>query len=93
MGNKEPSSSQFHCRITVAKLCKFRPSDSFSPKRELQGFIQGLGSSNSLRRPRLELSEIASMTRSGEKSSPKRDVVVKSLLNAHSGEVGRLKQG
>ena len=33
------------------------------------------------------------ITRSGEKSSPKRDVVVKSLLNAHSGEVGWLKRG
>jgi len=35
----------------------------------------------------------ASRTRSGEKSSSKRDVVVKSLLNTRSGEVGRLKRG
>ena len=34
-----------------------------------------------------------SVTRSGEKSSPKRDVVVKSLLNARSGEVGWLRRG
>jgi len=41
----------------VTKLCKFRPSDSYSPRRELQEFIQGLGLRNLLRRPRLELSE------------------------------------
>jgi len=35
----------------------------------------------------------ASMTCSGEKSSPKRDAVVKPLLNASSGEVGWLKRG
>jgi len=35
----------------------------------------------------------ASMTRSGEKSLPKRDEVVKPLFHAHSGEVGWLKRG
>ncbi|QCE04978.1 hypothetical protein DEO72_LG8g3020 [Vigna unguiculata] len=40
----------------VAKLYKFRPSDSLLPRRELQEF-KGLGSSISLRRPRLGLSE------------------------------------
>jgi len=35
----------------------------------------------------------ASRNCSGKKSSPKRDMVVKSLLNARSGEVGRLKRG
>ncbi|QCE04549.1 hypothetical protein DEO72_LG8g2585 [Vigna unguiculata] len=57
-------------KISVAKLYKFRPSDSFSPRRELQEFIQGLGSSNSLRQSRLRLSETQS--RSGENGSPKR---------------------
>jgi len=41
----------------VVKLYKFRPSDSLSPRRELQEFIQGLGSRDSLNRPRLGLSE------------------------------------
>jgi len=36
----------------VAKLCKFRPSDPFSPRRELQESTQRLESSISLRRPR-----------------------------------------
>jgi len=54
----------------MAKLCKFRPSDSLSPRRELQEFIQGLGSSISLRRPRFGLSETKS--RSGKSGSPKR---------------------
>ena len=54
----------------VVKLCKFHPSDSFSPRRELQESIQCLDSSNSLRRPRLGLGEIQS--RLGEIGSPKR---------------------
>jgi len=35
----------------------------------------------------------ASMTRSGEKSSLKRDEVVKPLFHSRSGEVGWLKRG
>ena len=54
----------------MAKLYKFRQSDSFSPRRELQEFIQGLGSSIWLRRPRFGLSETKS--RSVESGSPKR---------------------
>jgi len=52
----------------------FRPSDSLSPRRELQEFIQRLGSSISLRRPRFGLSETKSRLseRSSESSSPKR---------------------
>jgi len=48
----------------------FAQATPFSPRRELQEFIQGLGSSNSLKRPRLGLSETQS--RSGESGSPKR---------------------
>jgi len=54
----------------VAKPYKFRPSDTLSPRRELQEFNQGFGSSNSLRRPELVLSDLVS--RSVEKHSPKR---------------------
>jgi len=54
----------------MAKLCKFHPSDSFSPKPELQESIQCSYSSNSLRRPRLGLGKIQS--RLGEIGSPKR---------------------
>jgi len=54
----------------VAKLCKFRPSDSFLPRRELHEFIQSLGLSISLKQPMLGLSKTKS--RSGEVGSPKR---------------------
>jgi len=52
------------------KLYKFRPSDPFSPRRELQESFQCSYSSISLRRPRLGLGEIQS--RLGEIGSPKR---------------------
>jgi len=55
---------------TVAKLCDFRPSDSFSPRREWQESIQRSYSSNSLRRPGLGLSKIQSCL--GEIGSPRR---------------------
>ncbi|QCE02883.1 hypothetical protein DEO72_LG8g899 [Vigna unguiculata] len=51
-------------------FCKFRPSESISPKRELQNFVSVLGSRCSLRRPVLVLSDRDS--RLGESGSPKR---------------------
>ncbi|QCD99719.1 hypothetical protein DEO72_LG7g1004 [Vigna unguiculata] len=62
----------------MAKLYKFHPSDSFSPRREFQESIQCSYSSNSLKRPR---------SRSGEESSPKRDDEVQTLLHARLDEV------
>jgi len=58
----------FGARV-VAKLYKFRSSDSFSPRRELQGSIQHSESSNSLKRPRLGLGDI--LSRLGKIGSPK----------------------
>jgi len=54
---------------TVAQLCKFRPSESHSPRRELQKFIQGFGSSFSLSWRSLSLSD--TFTPSSEWGSPK----------------------
>jgi len=59
------------CDWAMAKLCKFRPSDPFSPRRELQESTQRAKSSISLRRPRWGLGETQS--RLGESDSPKRD--------------------
>jgi len=56
--------------LAVAKLCKFRPSNPFSPKRELQGLVLGEGSLISPRRPSIRVERPAS--RSGERRSPKR---------------------
>ncbi|QCD83266.1 hypothetical protein DEO72_LG2g3609 [Vigna unguiculata] len=85
-GSQEPR------RVREAKLYKFYPSDSLSPKRELQEFIQGLGSSISLRQPSANprpLEEIWVFermgSRSGELGSPKRDKVVQPLFHVRSG--------
>jgi len=53
--------------LAVAKLCKFRPSDPFSPRRELQGLVLGAGSPISPRRPSIRVKRPAS--RSGESCS------------------------
>ena len=52
------------------KLCKFRPSESISPKRELQTSFLVFGSRCSLKRPVLGLSD--KYSRLGENGSPKR---------------------
>jgi len=56
--------------LAMAKLCRFRPSDSFSPRRELHGFVLGVGSPIPPRRPSIRVERLAS--RSGERHSPKR---------------------
>jgi len=56
---------------TVAKLCDFRPSDPFSPRRELQGSLLHSELSISLRQPRWSLGDTQSHL--GEIGSPKRD--------------------
>ena len=58
------------CARTEAKLYYFRPSELLSPKRKLQNLVPGFGSSISLRRSLLGLSE--RFSRSGENGSPKR---------------------
>jgi len=56
--------------LAVAKFCKFRPSDPFSPRRELQGLVLGAGSPISPRRPSIRVERPVS--HSGERRSPKR---------------------
>jgi len=52
------------------EYCKFRPSGSLSPRRELQNFGSEFDSRSSLRRPELVLNDLVS--RSGERYSPER---------------------
>jgi len=48
--------------------CNFRPSESISPRREMQGLVLSIGSP---RRPSIGVERIVS--RSGERRSPKRN--------------------
>ncbi|QCD96424.1 hypothetical protein DEO72_LG6g1127 [Vigna unguiculata] len=57
-------------RVFERKLCKSRPGDSISSKRELHNLLSGFGSRCSLRRPGWGLSDRRS--RLGENGSPKR---------------------
>ena len=52
------------------QFCKYRPSESISPKRELKNLVSGFRSRCSLRRPGLVLSDEDS--RLGKSGSPKR---------------------
>ncbi|QCE06165.1 somatic embryogenesis receptor kinase 1 [Vigna unguiculata] len=72
----------------VAKHCRFRPSDSFSPRRELQSLVLGVGSPILPRRPSIRVERLVARSGEslwilseqgscpGEMASPKRDVVV-----------------
>jgi len=66
------------CAWPEMKPCKFRPSESHSPKRELQNLVSSFGSRFSLGRPVSVLSDRYS--RLGERGSPKwgRDEACKS---------------
>ena len=55
--------------VNKDQFCKFRPSESISPKRELQNLVSGFSSRYSLRRPVSVLSDEDS--RLGESGSPK----------------------
>jgi len=57
-------------RYATISTGKSRPSDSISPKRELQSLIFGSGARYSPRRPWMGLSDLVS--HSGERHSPKR---------------------
>ncbi|QCE06471.1 hypothetical protein DEO72_LG9g1483 [Vigna unguiculata] len=91
LGEMDPLGLDFFRDGIVAKLCEFRPSDSFSPRRELQESIQCSYSSNSLRRLGLGLSEIQSRLgeigspRQGECLSPERETM---SLNPFPGRLG-----